>query len=335
MMRLPRFEYISPGTVKEICGLLKRYCSEARILAGGTDLLVACKLRIESPAYLIGLKKIEELKGIRLVKREGLKIGAMTSLSEIRDNPIVIKHYTALSQAARSVGAPQIQEMGTIGGNLCLNTRCIYYNQSDTWRKVRERCLKMGGKVCHVIPKGKKCCAVFSGDMAPSLLALGAKVKLVRGLGERLIPVENLYSGDSKEPISLKVGEFLSEIILPPPVEKQSSIYLKYRLRGGIDFPLAGVAVRVDSNEKGNCTDCKVVLTGVGSLPVVVPGVGESLEGKSLNEEMISQTSQMAVESAHPVPNASGSTPTYRRRMVGILTKRALFCLAKDLGMIH
>ena len=335
MMRLPKFEYVSPATVKEACGLLKKYGSDARILAGGTDLLVACKLRIESPAYLISLKKIKGLNGIRLVKREGLKVGAMTTPGEIRDNPIVLKHYTALSQAARSVGTPPLQEMGTLGGNLCLNTRCIYYNQSDTWRKVRERCLKMGGKVCHVVPKGKKCYAVFSGDMAPSLLALGAKVKLVRGLGERLIPLENLYSGDSREPISLKVGEFLSEVILPPPVEKQSSIYLKYRLRGGIDFPLAGVAVRVVLNGKGNCTGCKVVLTGVGPLPVVVSEVGEALEGKRLNEELISQTSQMAIKSAHPVPNASGSTPTYRRRMVGILTKRALFSVAKDLGMNH
>jgi CO/xanthine dehydrogenase FAD-binding subunit len=160
-------------------------------------------------------------------------------------------------------------------------------------------------------------------------------VKLVRGSGERLIPLENLYSGDSKEPISLKIGEFLSEVILPPPVERQGSIYSKYRLRGSIDFPLAGVAVRMDSNGEGICTNCKVVLTAVCPSPVDVLEAGELLKGKSLNEEMIDQASKMAAERAHPVANTSGSTPVYRRRMVGILTKRALLSLARDLGMIH
>src|SRR3972149_4240407 len=169
MMRLPRFEYLSPGTIKEASGLLKRYGSEARILAGGTDLLVACKLRIQRPAYLVSLKKIRKLKGIKLKKGEGLKIGAMTTLSELREHPAVLKDYTALSEAARAVGTPQLQAMGTLAGNLCLNTRCIYYNQSETWREARERCLKMGGNICHVTGKERKCFAVFSGDMAPPL----------------------------------------------------------------------------------------------------------------------------------------------------------------------
>lgn len=144
-----------------------------------------------------------------------------------------------------------------------------------------------------------------------------------------------LYNGDGKEPLALKRGEVLSEIRVPAPVGRQSSIYLKYRLREAIDFPLTGVAVRMDSNGKGICTDCKVGLTGVCPSPVDVSEAGELLKGKSLNEEMIDQASKMAEERAHPVANTSGSTPVYRRRMVGILTKRALLSLARDLGMIH
>lgn len=335
MMRLPKFNHISPRTIEEACVLREKYGLEASILAGGTDLLVACKLRIQQPSYLISLREIQELKGITYKEDEGLRIGAMSSLDEIRSDPTILKHYPGLSEAASTVGTPQLREMGTLGGNLCLNTRCIYFNQSDTWRKSRAICFKMGGDVCHVVPKGRKCFAVFSGDMAPILIALRAKIKLVSTSGERLVPVENLYSGDGKEPIALKSGELLSEIILPRLVERQRSIYLKYKVRGAIDFPLAGVAVRMDSNGTGICMDCRVVLNAVGSSPAGVPEAEELMRGKVPNAELIDQISQKAMERSHPVANTSGSNPTYRRKMVGFLTKRALLAVANNLSMIR
>jgi 4-hydroxybenzoyl-CoA reductase subunit beta len=228
----------------------------------------------------------------------------------------------------------QLQYMGTLGGNLCLNTRCIYYNQSDTWRKSRETCFKMGGDVCHVVPKGKKCYAVFSGDTVPALIALEAQVKLISIAGERTVDVSQLYTGDGKEPVALKPDELLTEIRIPQPVNRQDSIYLKYRARAAIDFPLAGVAVRMDSEGDGICTECKVILNAVGSAPTEVPEAGELLIGKAPTGELIDQIAEKAVKNAHPVANTAGSTPAYRRKMAGILTRRALHEVANRLGLV-
>ena len=334
MMRLPKMDHYSPTTIREACSLLDKHGAEAKVLAGGTDLLAACKLRNIRPALLVSLGAIPELKGISFQEEEGLRIGAMTSLYDIRYHSSILNHYQALAQAAAAVGAMQLQYMGSLGGNLCLNTRCIYYNQSDTWRKSRAICFKMGGDVCHVVPKGKKCYAVFSGDTAPALIALDAQVKLISSAGERVVPARELYTGDGKEPIALKSGEVLSEIRVPSQNGRQSSIYLKYRTRGAIDFPLTGVAVRMDSKEDGVCTDCKVVLTAVGSAPTEVAEAGKLMKGKSPSVELITQAAEKAVRGAHPVANTSSSTPAYRRKMVGILTRRALLAAANNLGLV-
>jgi 4-hydroxybenzoyl-CoA reductase subunit beta len=331
MMRLPKFEYLPPTTTEEACRALDRYGSEGKIMAGGTDLLASAKLRNVQPAHIISLKGIKELKGIIYEEGEGLKIGAMTSLHHIRQDPFIAKHYGALSQAAAAVGTPQIQRMGTLGGNICLNTRCYFYNQSSNWRKHRPVCLKMGGDVCHVISKGKKCYAVFSADTSPALIALNAKVKLVSSKGARLISVRDLYTGDGKEPIALNPGEILIEIQLPP-VTQQVSIYLKYRIRKAIDFPLVGVAVQIARNGRGDtCDQAKIILNAVGPAPIEVLEAETYLKNSLLSHEVIKKAAEMAVHVAHPVANI-GSTPTYRRKMVGILTQKALVELAK--GMI-
>jgi 4-hydroxybenzoyl-CoA reductase subunit beta len=313
---------------------LDKHGAEAKVLAGGTDLVAACKLRNVRPALLVSLGGIPELQGIRFQEGEGLRIGAMTSLYDVRCDASVLRHYPALAQAAAVVGTVQLQYMGTLGGNLCLNTRCIFYNQSDAWRRSREVCFKMGGELCHVVPKGKKCYAVFSADTVPALIALGAQVKLISSRGERMISAKELYTGDGKEPIAVKSDELLTEIRIPQPVGRQDSTYLKYRLRGAIDFPLVGVAVRMDSNGDGMCTDCSVVLNAVGSAPVEVPEVRDLLIGKVLTAELVDQVAERAVKNAHPVANTAGSTPAYRRKMAGILTQRALLTVAKRLGFM-
>jgi CO/xanthine dehydrogenase FAD-binding subunit len=191
----------------------------------------------------------------------------------------------------------------------------------------------MGGDICHVVPKGKKCYGVFSGDTVPALMALEAQVKLISVAGERIVDVSQLYTGDGKEPIALKSDELLTEIRIPQPVERQSSTYLKYRTRAAIDFPLAGVAVRMDSEDDGICTDCKVVLNAVGSAPAEVPEARELLKGKAPTPELIDQVAEKAVGNAHPVANTAGSTPAYRRKMVGILTRRALHQVVNRPGL--
>lgn len=335
MLRLPKMDHVFPSTVKEACSLLEQNKGEAKVLAGGTDLLVACKLRNIKPTLLVSLKKIPELKGIAYQEKTGLRIEAMAHLNEIRYNPYITKYYPALSQAAAAIGTPQLREMGTIGGNLCLDTRCIYYNQSDNWRKSRAVCFKMGGDICHVIPKGKKCYATFSGDIAPALIALNAKAKLISCSGERVIPVEDIYSGNGKKPLSLRTDEVLSEIIIPTPIEKQSSVYLKYRLRKAICFPLVGVGVSVRSGAKGIITDFKVVLTGVGPNPITIPNREPLFEGKPLTQELVDQIEETATHAGNPVANTPGSTPSYRRRMAGILTRRAMLAIEKNLGMLQ
>ncbi len=335
MLRLPKLDHISPSTVEESCSLLDRYKGEAKVLAGGTDLLVACKLQNIKPVLLVSLKRVQDLKGIVYQDGTGLRIGAMTNLGDVRYNPYIVKHYPALSQAAAAIGTPQLREMATIGGNLCLNTRCIFYNQSESWRKSRSVCFKMGGDLCHVVPKGKKCYATFSGDIAPVLIALNAKVKLISCSGERVIPVKDLYSGNGKDPLSFRADEVLTEIIVPTPMEKQSSVYLKYRLRKAICFPLVGVGASVCSGSKGIGLDCRVVLTGVAPQPIIVANTEPLFEGKTLTQELVDQIAEKATHAGNPVANTSGSTPSYRRRMAGILTRRALLAVKKHLGIIQ
>ena len=330
MMRLPKFEVLSPATVDEACTLLGKHGPQGRVMAGGTDIIPAAKLGNIQPTCIISLKGVRGLRGITYQEKEGLTIGAMTPLYHVRKDPRIVADYRALAQGAAAVGSPQIQRMGTLGGNLCLDTRCYFYNQSSSWRKHRPVCFKMGGDVCHVVSKGNKCYAVFSADTPPTLIALNAQMKLVSSKSTRWISVKDFYTGDGKEPIALHPGEILTEIQLPP-MTHQVSIYLKYRIRKAIDFPLVGVAVQIARNGRGDtCDQAKIILNAVGPGPVEVFEAEAFLNHASLSQEVIKKAAEMAIHTAHPVPNI-GSTPTYRRKMVGILTQKALSQLAKEM----
>jgi 4-hydroxybenzoyl-CoA reductase subunit beta len=330
MIRLPKFEYLLPATVEEACALLDKHGPQVRVMAGGTDIIPATKLGNIQPTCIISLKGVRALRGMTYQEKEGLKIGALTPLYHLRQDPFIREHYPALAQAASVVGSPQIQRMGTLGGNLCLNTRCYFYNQSSSWRKHRPVCFKMGGDVCHVVSKGKKCYAVFSADTSPALIALDAKVRLVSRKGTRFIPVSELYTGDGKKPTALRPSEILTEIQLPP-ITEQISIYLKYRIRKAIDFPLVGVAAKIGVNGRGDtCDQVKIILNAVGPGPVEVFEAETFLNNGLLSQEVIKKAAEMATHVAHPVANTA-STPTYRREMAGILTQKALGELAKEM----
>jgi 4-hydroxybenzoyl-CoA reductase subunit beta len=334
MMRLPKMDHAAPATLEEACSLLVKHSGGARILAGGTDLLVACKLNTIKPSLVVSLAAVEGLKGIRFKEGKELTLGAMTPLHDIRYHPFIMDHYPALAQAAAAVGTFQLQSMGTLGGNVLLNGRCIYYNQSRMWRRSRAICLKMGGDVCHVIPGTKKCYAVFSADTPPALIALDARAKLVSPKGERAVAVKDLYSGDGKDPLILKPGEVLTEITLPPPTTRQMSLYLKYRQRNSIDFPLAGVAVRMNANGDGLCKNCTIVLTGVDSKPTESLSSRDLIQNRVPTVDLITEAARQAAMAAHPVTNVFGARPAYRRKMVGILTHRALLAAARGLGFL-
>jgi 4-hydroxybenzoyl-CoA reductase subunit beta len=320
-MRLPKFEHLQPESLEEALDLLSEQGEEVKIIAGGTDLLVSMKHRLLTPKYLLNLKGLGELDFVKEDK-EGLRIGALTKLTTLLKSPLVREKFPVLAQAAGYVAAPPLQNMGTLGGNLGLNTRCFFYNQSQFWRQARPLCFKTGGEVCHVVKGGDHCYSAYQGDLAPVLIALEARVKLAKKGSEWVIPLLDLYTGKGEEPITLKAGEILTEVEIPAPTAPWGGDYQKLRYRGAMDFPLIGVAAVLNWNGE-SCARAKVVLTAAASAPVVVEEASKLLEGKKPDEEVIARAAEAAYAVAHPVANV-GSTPLYRRRMVRVMTKRAI-----------
>jgi 4-hydroxybenzoyl-CoA reductase subunit beta len=322
-MHLAEFEHLQPASLDEALDLLGRHGQEARVIAGGTDLLVAMKQGLVAPGYLVNLKAIPELDFIVYDEKEGLRIGALTRLAALRRSPLVQEHLPILAQAAHRVAAPPIQTMGTLGGNLSQDTRCLYYNQSACWRQGRPACFKAGGQVCHVVRGSDHCHSAYQGDLAPVLIALGAQARIASTDGERTIPLHQLYTGQGEQPIGLAPGEVLTEVQVPRPASPWGGDYQKLRYRGAIDYPLVGVAAVVGRAAGGECAYTRVVLTAVVAAPVIVAEAGKRLVGQRLDDALIAQAAEAAYAVARPVANV-GSTPSYRRRMVRVLTRRAI-----------
>jgi 4-hydroxybenzoyl-CoA reductase subunit beta len=329
-MRLPRFQYKSPATIDEAIALISEAKGDAVIIAGGTDLLPSMKQRRLTPKIVVNIKEAGDLAYIKDGKKN-VRIGALTRLSSIEESDTIRKKFPMLAKAAEDVGAPQHRNAGTIGGNLCLNTRCWYYNQSAFFRKCRPVCYKFGSEKdkCQLFPtrdgKANVCYSVFSGDTAPSLIALGAEVR-IKGLeGERKIPLAELYTGDGKRPIALGWGDILTEVIIPDPPAYSSGCYLKYRIRQAIDFPLVGVAANIVLDSKnGVCERASVVIGAVASKPVEVTDAEDILKGKKITEDLIDEVSEAAFKTAKPLPNLHECSPQYRKRLAKIFTKRAI-----------
>jgi 4-hydroxybenzoyl-CoA reductase subunit beta len=320
-MGLPKFQYVAPRKVAKAISL---QTESGKFLAGGTDLFVAMKERISCPDPLIDLNSISELKRIERDKKKRLRVGALTTLTQLKENPIIQKHFPVLSQTVPLISTPVLQNMGTVGGNLCLDTRCYYYNQSVFLKKRWKPCFKIGGMTCHVVGGGDSCYAVFSGDMAPPLIALGAKVKLIGSHSSKEIGLQRFFSGSGIKPNVLKFNDILSEIIIPVPPEHSACSYKKLRLRDTIDFPLLGVSVFLDLEERnGRCKDIRLVLGAVGPSPLVVKEAAQLIRGREITPKLIDEVSQIAWKVAHPVANTA-SSPRYRRDMVRMLTKDAI-----------
>lgn len=322
-MRLPEFEHLEPESLEEALELLALHRGEARIIAGGTDLLVSMKQGLLNPAYLVNLKSVPELDVVAHDEGKGLRIGALTKLATLIRSATIQEQAPILAQAAAEVAAPPLQEMGTLGGNLCLNTRCFYYNQSRFWRNARPPCYKTGGDLCHAVEGGNRCFAVHRGDLAPALIALGATVTIARKGDQRVIPLVDLYANKVKEPLALEADEVLVEVQIPSSDSPRAGDYQKLRYRGAMDFPLVGVAAVLSRDGSGTCRRAGVAITAVGPAPLAVEEASRLLEGQTVTEELIEQVADAAYGAAHPVANI-GSTPSYRRKMVRLLTKRAI-----------
>lgn len=333
MLRLPKFEYRAARTVAEALEWMGDLAGvgekgpEARgmLMAGGTDVLPNMKQRIFTPSVVVGLRAVPALRGIVFDPARGLRIGAGVSLAELAASPLLRERFPALATAAAAVSTPQLREMGTVGGNLCLDTRCNYYNQSEFWRRAREYCLKKGSEICRVAPNGTGCYAVSSCDTAPVLMAFGATVRVSSRAGDRVVPVADLYHDDGIHPVRLHDGDVLTDVYLPASAEGWRSAYEKYRVRGSFDFPIVGVAAAARFAD-GVCAEVRLVLQAVAMRPLRVPEAEDLLRGQRWTPELLEAASEIAFKSAHPMDNTSG-TIALRRRMVRAYSRRALDAL--------
>lgn len=322
-MSLPEFTVARPASLAEAVQLLAENGPDAMIIAGGTDVVPNLNMKLFTPRLLVDIKGLDELKGVEWEPGRGLRIGALTSLTEIAETPLLRKKYAVLAQAAQLVASPLQRNMGTIGGNLCLETRCLWYNQSYFWRKACGFCLKKDGEVCHVAPGGKRCWAVWSGDTAPALLTLNAEIEIVGPRGPRRMLLKDFYLNDGMNRIDLARDEILSQVYLPAESADRRGRYLKLRVRNSIDYPLAGVAVAIKMDDSGACADVRVALTAVSPAPRLVERAAKILMNKRPSQELLEEVAYQAIRTAKPL-TTSVSTPEYRREMIRVFTKRAL-----------
>jgi 4-hydroxybenzoyl-CoA reductase subunit beta len=325
MMRLPPFTFLAPRSVGDAVRCLTEHGASAMLVAGGTDLYPNMKRRQFEPKTLVSLRAIRELRAVRGSAREGVTVGAGVTLTAVATHREVVAHYPGLATAAGLVSSPPLRNMGTIGGNVCIDTRCNYYNQSYEWRRAVGLCMKKDGDVCLVAPGSPRCWAVSSSDTAPVLWSLGARVRLVSAAGERTVPVAALYRDDGIAYLAKRPDEILTDILLPP-ADGWRSAYLKLRRRGSFDFPVLGVAVavRLDGDV---VREARVVLGAVASLPREAPAAAAVLVGERLTEERIARAAEAAAGPARPLDNTDFTHP-YRKRMTRVFVARALRRLA-------
>ena len=322
-MKLPEFEFIQPHSLREACSILGEHERKAVLLAGGTALMVGLRNSLVKPPVVIGLKGLSGLDYVSRNESGGLSIGSMVTLEKLEKSSLVMEEHPTLAQAIRLIAVPPIRHKATVGGNLCLDTRCIYYNQSEFWRSAQKVCFKLGGDICHAVEKGLHCQAVYQGDLGPVLMTLGAEVKIASAGGERVIPLAEFFTGRGEKPNVLKTDEILIEIRVPVSGRRVAGAYEKLRVREGMDFPMAGMAVMVKQNQNDIIEQAKVVLGAVGSSPIDVPKAAGFLEGRKPTEDLFEHIVREAVDRARPIGNLAIDAG-YRRKMVGVLARRAL-----------
>ncbi len=323
-MLLPKFDYFAPKTMEEACSLLSQYKESAQVVAGGTDLLIRMKQRVANPQHLVNIKSIPDLDYIDYDDKQGLTIGALTTLRRLETSAAIREKFPMLAKAASSAASTQVRSLGTIGGNICLETRCWYYNQSRSWRRSRPPCYKTGGDRCYVVKGGDRCYSLFSADTVPPLIGLGAKIRIVSSGGERAIALEEFYTGTGESATCLQADEIVTEIQVPGQPPHSGAAYLKHSSRGALDFAIASVAAVIGVKpNNGLCTEAKIVLGAISSAPVRALKAEEELRGKEITEDAIHEAAEVATKEAGAIVYIA--TPVnYRRRMITVLVRRAI-----------
>jgi 4-hydroxybenzoyl-CoA reductase subunit beta len=319
---MPELQLARPRTTQDAIAAHRDH-PDSRFIAGGTDLLVNMRHGLTTANVLIDLSGIAEMTDIAFTD-DGVCIGAGVTIAALASHPMIAEQYRALAQAAAAIGGPGHRALGTVGGNLCLDTRCIYYNQSEWWRKANGFCLKKYGDVCHVAPQGARCHAAFTGDLAPALLALRAEVEIAGAQGRRRIPLDELYVEDGSAHLALGTGELVVAVHMgsqAPP-----SLYSKVRVRGAIDYPLAGVAVALSAVDAA-VTSLRIAITGTNSRPFVLAGTS-AIVGRPIDEKALREIDLLVQRQVHPMRTTIASAH-YRRLAVAALARRgtaSLFC---------
>jgi len=322
MMRLPKFDYRSPREIAEAVKIMAGSGPEGQFVAGGTDLYPNMKRRQQTPRTVISVMRVPELNQVTGDGGQGLVIGASVTLTDIVEHPVINRDYPVIAHAARSISTPILRNMGTIGGNLLLDTRCNYYDQNYEWRKGINFCLKKDGDVCWVAPGSSKCWAVQSSDLVPVMVAIGAKFRLASTLGERMIDAAGFYNDDGIDYLKKRPDELLVDIHLPPHNGWRAS-YQKLRRRGAFDFPVLGVAAWVQVDHAGSVKDAKLILGGIAPSPIEVAESAAALIGQPLDNDRIQAAAEAAYIKARPLDNTD-FVMNWRKQMTRQYTLRAL-----------
>jgi 4-hydroxybenzoyl-CoA reductase subunit beta len=321
-MRLPRFEYRKPSGLDESLDLLQEHGGRIRLLAGGTDLLSNMKYRVVSPALVLGIKRLPELHQIVPDEKGFYSIGAGVSLSDIVSHQEIAFSFPSLHKAVQSVASKHIRNMATIGGNICLDTRCWYYNKSKWWRDARAVCHKMGGRECHAIKGSPRCHAINSSDTVPALMALGARVKVVRKGQERIVQLKDFYQDNGAHPTVLAPEEMVTALLIPRECSSARTTFLKMAMRKGIDFSMGSIAGFLSHNGKGT-GELRLVLNCISSAPINLKKTVQVIAEAGFTDAAVEMAALTARSELGALTNVFTSAG-YKRQLAEALVKRAL-----------
>jgi len=321
VLTMPRFEWARPASVEEALAIAAARPGACLFVAGGTDAVPNLKHRLHEPACVVHLGGVAELRGIR-EDHGALELGALATLRELSEHPVAREAFPALAAAAGLVASPQVRNAGTVGGNLCLDTRCTYYNQTFFWRESLGFCLKKDGLRCHVVPQGKRCVAAHSSDVAPVLIALGAEVEIANPAGRRWLDVDAFFVGDGLHNNVLVPGELVTRVRVPAEARAWRSAYRKLRPRGAIDFPMLSVAV-ASRREAGRLAELRVVVGALGAKPKGLGGLEPLVAAHGAGEALVEAVAAVAKQQCRPLTNVAYDDD-WRHQMVPVYVRRAL-----------
>jgi len=321
MLTVPVFEWVRPQSVDAVLRELRERPGECLIVAGGTDAVPNLKHRLHEPSRVVSLEGVRELREVK-EDAAGLTLGARVTLTELTRLPQLLRDFPAVARAASLVASPQIRNMGTLGGNLCLDTRCTYYNQTYFWREALGFCLKKSGTVCHVVPQGKRCVAAHSSDVAPALIAYGADLEIAGPQGRRWLAVDQFFVGDGIHNNVLAKDELVTAVRLPAGSRGQRGAYRKLRPRGAIDFPMLSVAVAV-RGEATRLESARIVVSALGAKPRLLGRLEALVAGQPASEATFAAVGASAHKQCRPLTNVPYDDD-WRHAMVPVLVTRAL-----------